>query len=107
MLLRIVAVGTAAGTVAFLFVGDNWRATNIFLVPDLIVCAVLIAGSLLPSPRMFPALLLAFGMGVGVFATATADYLVQGRFGIGAAIGLLTSLVASLILIRYLWRSAR
>jgi hypothetical protein len=107
VLLRIAAVGTAAGTSAFLFVGDNWRATNIFLVSDLSVCALLIAASLLPPPRLFPMLLLAFGMGVGVFATATADHLVQGRFGIGAAMGLLTSLVASLLLVRHLWRSAR
>lgn len=107
MLLRTAAAGTALGTFGFLFVGDNWRSTNIFLVPDLLVCAALIAAAVLPPARMVAVLLGTFGAGIGVFGTATANYLVQGRFGIGAFIGLVTSAVASAFLVRILWSEVR
>lgn len=98
VLLRAAALGTSVGTFLFLFVGDNWDTENIFLVPDLIVCVVLVTAAMLPSKIASAIMLLGFGIGVGVFSTATADYLVQGRFGIGAALGLTTSAVACLYL---------
>lgn len=105
--LRIAAIGTAVGTFAFLIIGSDWRLSNIFLVPDLVVCAILLGGAASSRPVMLPVLLLGFGVGVGVFMTASADYLVQGRFGIGAAIGLLTSALAAGLIVRLQRTDAR
>lgn len=105
--LRIAAVGTAVGTFAFLVIGDDLRLSNLFLAPDLVVCAVLLGGAASPRSLMLPVLLLGFGVGAGVFMTASADYLLQGRFGIGAAIGLLTSVIAAGFIVRLLRTGAR
>lgn len=107
LLLRAAALGTAAGTIAFLFIGDGWRLSNIFLIPDLIVSLVLAASALLPRARLLPPLLCGFAMGAGVFATASADYLVQGRIGVGAGIALLTCLVSAGFILRHLMQTAR
>ncbi|MGK6353868.1 hypothetical protein ACMGDH_01420 [Sphingomonas sp. DT-207] len=48
-----------------------------------------------------PAVLLTgFAMGVGVFSAATASYLIQGVFGIGATTALVTCVVAGGWLLR-------
>src|SRR3546814_8585329 len=102
LLLRGAACGAAFGTFAFLLIGDDWPLSHIFLVPDLVVCIALVAAALLPRSRALPVILMAFGIGVGVFMTAPADYLVQGRFGIGAFTVLATSAIAGFFIIRAL-----
>lgn len=106
LLLRAAALGTATGTIAFLFLGDGWRLSNIFLIPDLIVTLVLAAAAFLPRAQLLPSLLGGFAMGAGVFATASADYLVEGRIGIGAGIALVTCLVSAGFVLRRLIRTA-
>ncbi|MGK6355750.1 hypothetical protein ACMGDH_11070 [Sphingomonas sp. DT-207] len=99
LLLRLLAAGTALGTVIFLFIGDGWRLSNVFLFPDLCVSAALFMSVFLPRNRLYPALLSGFAMGIGVFATATASQLVEGRLGIGAGIALATSTLGAGILL--------
>lgn len=100
VLLRISAIATAAGTIAFLFIGGDWQASNLFLVPDLFLSGVLVIGALAPGRTMRAILLAGFAIGIGVFSTAVASYLVQGRFGIGATVALATCLIAGGWLLR-------
>lgn len=93
-LLRTAAVATAVGTIVFLFIGGDWRLGNLFLFPDLMVCAILLVGAFAPHRSMRVLLFAGFAVGVGVFSAANASYLVDGRFGIGAFIALLTCTVA-------------
>lgn len=88
---RIVAVALSAGTFAFLFVNDHWRLDNVFLIPDLIVCALLVAAALAPRPQAAPLLLLAFAATAGVLGTAVSSLLVQGIVGIGALFAAVTA----------------
>lgn len=104
LVMRIAALGTSVGTIAFLFIGDDWRLENIFLIPDLAVSLVLALGAALPRARAYPLLLAGFAMGSGVFATASAAYFVEGRVGIGAGIALATCLVAGAVGLRRLLR---
>lgn len=99
-ILRISAAITAAGTLIFLFIGGDWRWSNMFLIPDLVVCAILLAGAVLSGPRLRLVLMIGFSCGAGVFSVATASYLAQGRFGVGATIALLTCCAATIYLAR-------
>ncbi|MFF4879592.1 MULTISPECIES: hypothetical protein [unclassified Micromonospora] len=82
---RITAVAISAGTLAFLV--PNWTADNLFLVPDLLLSATLLAAAALPARHARTALLAAFCFAAGVLITAVASYAVQGRIGIGSLVG--------------------
>jgi len=97
---RVTAVALSVGTFAFTFVGDNWRRDNLFLVPDLIVCVLLIIAALLPASRAVPALLIAFGCAAGVLGTAVSSYIVEGQLGIGSAVGTISAIVMAVLLAR-------
>lgn len=101
-IVRLAALLVAVGTVAFLFIGDDWRWANLFLVPDLLLSAALILGAVLPGRRAAPVLAVAFAFAAGVFGAATMSYAVEGRFGPGAASGLVTAVIATLWLLRRL-----
>lgn len=97
---RIAAVLTSVGTFAFLFPTGSWRLDNIFLIPDLLLCALLLIAAVLPD-RVAPlALLASFCFSAGVLVTAVSWYAVDGRIGIGALIGSLTSVVMVCFLLR-------
>ena len=97
---RIAAVLTSLGTFAFLFPTDSWRWDNIFLVPDLILCAALLIAAALPDRVAAPALLASFCFSAGVLVTAVAWYTVDGRIGVGSLIGSVTSVVMAAVLLR-------
>lgn len=99
-ILRLAAILTAVGTVAFLFIGGDWRWANLFLLPDLILSAALLLGAALPGRQAEAVLGAAFAFAAGVFSAATMSYVVDGRFGSGAASGLLTATVATLWVLR-------
>ena len=58
-------------------------APSLFLVPDLLVVALLLTGAATPSARATPVLLAAFGVAVGVFTTAVMSYALRGAVGWG------------------------
>ncbi|RZS45056.1 hypothetical protein EV193_101940 [Herbihabitans rhizosphaerae] len=97
---RVSALVLSGGTFAFLFVNNSWRSDNLFLVPDLILCAVLVAAALTPRPRVQRALLFAFGLTAGVLMTSVASYAVDGRLGVASLIGAVLSVVAAALLAR-------
>lgn len=90
---RIAAVALGGGTFVFLFLHDSWRADNLFLVPDLLLCAALLAAAALPARLAPPGLLAAFGFAAGVLATSVASYAVDGRLGLASLIGAVSAAV--------------
>lgn len=97
---RIAAVVLSVGTFGFLFLTDSWRADNLFLVPDLILCVALLVAAALPGRTAAPALLAAYCFSAGVLVTAVASYAVDGRLGIGSLIGAAGSLVMAAVFLR-------
>lgn len=97
---RIAAVVLSAGTFGFLFLTNSWRADNLFLVPDLILCVALLGAAALPDRIAVPALLAAYCFSAGVLVTAVASYAVDGRLGIGSLVGAAGSLVMATVFLR-------
>lgn len=100
---RVVAAVISLATFGYLFVNDSWRVDNLFLVPDLLLCAVLLAAALLPAARARGALLFGLGMGAGVLSAAAAAYLVRGELGAASLVGAVTCAAMAAVL---LWRPA-
>lgn len=99
---RIIAAGLSLITFVFLFLHDSFRSDNLFLVPDLVLCVALLIAAGLPRQVAVPALIGAFGMAVGVFATSVSSYAVDGEFGLPSSLGVATSLVMAALLGRTL-----
>jgi hypothetical protein len=59
------------------------QVTSLFLVPDLLVVALLLIGAAVPTARATPVLLVGFGVATGVFTTAAASYALRGAVGWG------------------------
>jgi hypothetical protein len=97
---RVVAAGVGLSTFVFLFLHDSWRADNLFLVPDLILCAALLVAAALPSRIAARALLAAYCFSGGVLVTAVASYAVDGGIGIGSLIGATGSLIMAALFLR-------
>ncbi|MGH3877565.1 MAG: hypothetical protein ACRDSK_11085 [Actinophytocola sp.] len=98
MWARVAALALSAGTFVFLFLNDSWRADNLFLVPDLLLCAVLAVAALLPDRPAVPALIYAFGMAAGVLAASVASYAVDGRLGAASLFGAVVAVVMAALL---------
>jgi hypothetical protein len=96
---RIAAVLLSLGTFAFLFLTNSWEADNLFLVPDLILCAALLVAAALPGRIAAPALLAAYCFSAGVLVTATASYAVDGRIGFGSLAGSAIALTMASVLL--------
>jgi hypothetical protein len=77
---RIVAMAVAVPTFLYLFGEDRFSADNVFLVPDLVLCALLFTAALLPARHSVPALTLGFGLAAGVIGTAVSERVVQDSF---------------------------
>lgn len=86
---RLVAAGTSVVTLVYLFLHDSWRADNVFLVPDLVLCGVLLAGAALPAARAGTVLLPGFALAAGVFGTSVSSYAVGGELGVPSLAGAL------------------
>lgn len=99
-LARVIAVVVSTGTLAFLFLNGSWRSDNLFLVPDLILCALLIIAAAIPGPRAEPVLIFAFGVSAGVFATSVSSYAIQGQLGAASLVGAITAGVLAVLLMR-------
>lgn len=97
---RVAAVAVSLGTFGFLFVSDAWRADNLFLVPDLILCVLLVAAAAMRGRMAVPALILALGLAAGVLITSAASYAVDGRLGAGSLAGAVGALVTAVVLVR-------
>jgi hypothetical protein len=88
---RLVAAVLAVVTVVFLFLHDSLRSDNIFLVPDLVICALLLAAAGWRGRHAAAALVGSLAMAAGVFLTSVSSYLVEGEFGLPSLIGALTA----------------
>ncbi|MFI0446599.1 hypothetical protein [Actinomadura sp. 6N118] len=97
---RGAAVPLSLGTFTFLFLNDSWRADNLFLVPDLILCTALLVAAALPDRMAAPALLAAYCFATGVLVTSVASYAVDGRIGIGSLIGASGALIMTAAFLR-------
>jgi hypothetical protein len=76
-------------------------ATNLFLVPDLLVVALLLAAAAVPTARAAPVLLVCLGLATGVFATAASSYAVRGATGWGVlSFAVITAGTAALLALR-------
>ncbi|MGP1274494.1 MAG: hypothetical protein ACQRW7_03635 [Caulobacterales bacterium] len=101
-LARLAAIAISVGTFAFLFINNSWRADNLFLVPDLILCALLLVAAILPARHAPAALVFAFGYTAGVLSCSVADYAVRGELGMASLIGALVSGLMACLLLRQL-----
>lgn len=97
---RAVAVVLAVATFAFLFVHDTFRTDNVFLVPDLLLCAVLVVGALLPDRSAAPVLLAALGAAAGVYSVSVASYALRGSLGWASLTGVVLAVAAVVALSR-------
>ncbi|GAB4083544.1 hypothetical protein GCM10028784_01740 [Myceligenerans cantabricum] len=97
---RVAALTLSGGTFAFLFINDSWHPDNLFLVPDLVLCAVLAAAALLPSRRARPALLFAFGLTAGVLMTSVSSSAVDGRISAASLLGAVGAVTFAALLAR-------
>lgn len=84
---RGFAVLISATTFVCLFVNGSWRDDNLFLVPDLIICTLLLAAAALPRPYAAPAIVFALAMSTGVFTASVASYAVRGELGFASLLG--------------------
>jgi hypothetical protein len=94
---RIIAAGTSLVTLVFMFLHDSWQADNVFLVPDLVLCAVLLAGAVVPAAWAGTTLLAGFALAAGVFITSVSSYAVDGEIGIPSLAGALGSLAMTVL----------
>lgn len=97
---RYIAVFIGVTTLFFLFLHGSFRSDNIFLVPDLILSALLLVAAALPKRIAAVMLLFGFGLAVGVFVTATVSSMIQGQMGIPTLVAAIGSLAISIILMR-------
>ncbi|WP_434440285.1 hypothetical protein [Lentzea sp. E54] len=97
---RVVAVTLSVGTFGFLFVSDAWRAGNLFLVPDLVLCTLLVAAASVRGRLVVPALIFALGLAAGVLITSVSAYAVDGRLGVASLAGALGAVVVAVALAR-------
>jgi hypothetical protein len=98
---RVMAAVVGVGFFVFLFLHDSWRSDNLFLVPDLLLSAVLVCAAVVPMRYARLALMFAFGMGTGVIATSVSSYAVRGELGLASLVGALAcAATAALLLVR-------
>lgn len=97
---RMAALALSGGTFAFLFLHDSWRPDNLFLVPDLVLCATLLAAALTPARWAGRALLFAFGLTAGVLMTSVASYAVDGRLGVASLFGAVAAAILAALMAR-------
>jgi hypothetical protein len=95
---RVTAAVLSLTTFAFLFVHDSWRRDNLFLVPDLILCTVLLIGALLPDRAATVALPVGLAYTTGVLTASAFSYVVRGEFGLPSLLGALVSAVMATLL---------
>jgi hypothetical protein len=95
---RLVAAVLSVVTVAFLFLHDSLRSDNIFLVPDLVVCALLLVAAAWPGRLAATALMVSLAMTAGVLLTSVSSYLVDGELGLPSLIGAATATVMAVAL---------
>ncbi|WP_196073457.1 hypothetical protein [Nakamurella alba] len=100
LVARVAAVLVAVGTFAFLFLNDSLRSDNAFLVPDLVLCAGLVVGALLPAATARPVLVIGFAFAAGVLGTSAANDIVRDAFSPIALGAALVSLAAGVALVR-------
>lgn len=100
---RFVAVAVAVPTLAVLFLDEGFRADNLFLVPDLALCAMLVVGAVLPRRYAIAVLPLGFGFGAGVITTAVFSYVSRGA----PLEGIRTMVVAAVCLVMAALLAAR
>jgi hypothetical protein len=80
---RVVALAVAVPTFGTLLLGGGFRTSNLFLVPDLLLCALLATGAVLPARSARPVLVLGFGFASGVITTAVFSYAARGALDEG------------------------
>jgi hypothetical protein len=96
---RVGATLVSLGTFAFLFVSDGWQSDNLFLVPDLILCAGLVVATLLRGPTAVPALILTLGLAAGVLATSVSSSAVDGELSVPSLMAAVSAAALALLLI--------
>jgi hypothetical protein len=84
---RLAAAGLSLSTFVFLFLHDSWHSDNLFLVPDLILCALLATAALLPGRMAATLLPAAFAFAAGVLTTSVASYAVRAELGLPSLAG--------------------
>ncbi|MEU4559298.1 hypothetical protein AB0F72_13005 [Actinoplanes sp. NPDC023936] len=97
---RLAAATLSVTTFVFLFLHSSWRADNPFLVPDLILCAVLALGASLPARAAAATLAIGFAYAAGVLTVSVFSYAVTGDLGAPSLIGALVAAAAAVAMAR-------
>ncbi|WP_416565402.1 hypothetical protein [Nocardia testacea] len=80
---RIAAVPVSSWLITMLAFDADYRADNIFAVPDAVFSLLLLVGAVLPARTAVPALTVGYLFGSGVITIAALDRLQQGETGLG------------------------
>ncbi|MEU4155778.1 hypothetical protein [Actinoplanes sp. NPDC026670] len=94
----MTAAVLSLSTFVFLFLHDSWRADNLFLVPDLILCAALLAGAVLPARAALVALPVGLAYTTGVLTASAFSYVARGEIGVPSMVGAVVSAVMAALL---------
>ncbi|MBA3712396.1 MAG: hypothetical protein H0W76_08080 [Pyrinomonadaceae bacterium] len=103
---RYGAVIWSLGTLLFIFLRNAFRSDNIFLVPDLILAALLIVAALSPKRIAPPLLLAGFSLSAGVFMTSVASSMVAGQLNIPSLVATLGSVIGMVLVARHMVRGS-
>lgn len=99
LVARVLAALVGGGTFLFLFVYDSWRLDNLFLVPDLVLSALLVAGAVLPELLARSVLPFGFGIGAGVLMTSVASYATRGELGAVSLLGVVACVLGVVLVV--------
>jgi sugar lactone lactonase YvrE len=105
---RVDAVAVARGVAAVLVCVMTWyfwtsdaiRDGNPFLVPDILLTLLLVAGVALPRGAARPTLVFAFAWSAGVLSVAWFSSVVRGEFPVGHPLMILAAVLAAALLAR-------
>ncbi|MFC4065896.1 hypothetical protein [Actinoplanes subglobosus] len=97
---RLAAATLSISTFVFLFAHDSWRSDNMFLIPDLILCAALALAASLPARAAAAALPITFAFTAGVLTVSVFSYAVDGTLGAPSLLGAVVSAALAALLAR-------
>jgi hypothetical protein len=103
--MRGIGMIIAVLTLVFLVL-DLTANADIFLVPDLVLAAILIGAALIPNPQLAAlGLLLGYAYTAGVFSLSVAIAVVRGPMTLSTVVGLAVTVVCAALLIWWMLRA--
>lgn len=105
---RVVALLLVLAMIWYFATSNAIRPDNLFLVPDALLTALLLAAAVVPRSWATPGLTFAFAFAAAVWTTSLSAYAVRGEFAQGANhLALITPCVVLAVLLAVAARDGR